>query len=57
MAWERDYFLRQVSAVTDEHRKYKVHKSCGRGLASKSPALSQRTREGQGTHFLCEVKA
>jgi len=22
---------RQVSAVTDEHRKYKVHKSCGRG--------------------------
>ena len=32
----------------------------GRGkyiLAAKSPALSQRTREGQGTHFLCVLKA
>jgi hypothetical protein len=41
--------------VTDEHPE--VHASCGCGKASKGPALSQRTREGQGHPPLYLVKA
>ena len=38
-------------------RSINVRKSCGDGNAAKSPALSQRTREGQGTRDLGVVKA
>jgi len=46
----------QVSAVMDEHGKYKVHKGRGRGRPRKDP-LSRKAREKRRAPSLFVLKA